>query len=138
MTKLVLQVEDEIDFMLFCIACHKADYRLCFELNKALGIDLDKQDNYEIETKPREKDSYSMYYYNDEENYREMFLIANKSENSILIPEQKQVDYFLQVYGYLPDYEVKEVISKINAIPLVLTAFQVDPEKLKSKQLLIH
>lgn len=138
MSKLVLQVEDEIDFLLFCIACHKADYRLCYELNKALGIDLDKQEDYSIQTKPKEVDHFSMYYYNDEENYREIFLIANKSENSILIPEQKQVDYFLQVYGYLPDYEIDEMLKRINSIPLVLTAFKVDPEKLKSIQLLIH
>ncbi len=138
MSKLVLQVEDEIDFLLFCIACHKADYRLCYELNKVLGIDLEKQDNYSIQTKPKETDHFSMYYYNDEENYREIFLIANKSENSVLIPEQKQVDYFLQVYGYLPNDEVDDMLKRINGISMVLTAYKVDPEKLKSIQLLIH
>ena len=119
--------------LLFGIACHRADYRLCWEMNNSLELDLEKQEDYSVEGH-----SYSMYYFNDKDNYREIFLIANKSDNSFLIPEQKQVDYFLQVYGHLPEEDVKLITSKLNSISIVLTAFFLNPENLKSKQLLIH
>ncbi|SFW41221.1 hypothetical protein SAMN02927921_01530 [Sinomicrobium oceani] len=54
-----------------------------------------------------------------------------------LIPEMKKVDYFLKIEngeGY--DTE-KQIVQKINEIPRVTTAYEVDVNQLKSKHNLI-
>lgn len=102
MAKKILKLndEDKFDFLLIGIVCHHRDYRLCMSLNKKLGIDLSKQDEYAVFNNKRMEDqTFSFYEYIDEEEDR-YSLIANKSLKGFLIPEQNQVDFFLYLSWY--------------------------------------
>lgn len=132
MSKFVLDIIEEYDFNLIGISCHSKDYRLCWELNKALNIALERTDDYQLE-----KSSFPFYEYLDEDNYLEHYFIANKGNAGFLIPEQKTVDYFLISKGNISDSLTDDFICKINAISLVLTSFKIDPNQLKSKQNLL-
>ena len=136
MSKLVLTIEEDYDFSLIGISCHSKDYRLCWELNKILNIDLIRTKDYDI-SKKNEKSSFSFYEFIDESNYLEYFFISNRSKNGFLIPEQKKVDYFLMLRGNTSDAHTKEIIGKINGLSLVLTSFNIDPTQLKSIQNLL-
>jgi hypothetical protein len=136
MSKFLLTLDDDYEFTLVGISCHSKDYRLCWEINKALNIDLIRTQDLEI----RKKDtlnSHSFYEYIDEDNYLEYFLISNRGDNGFLIPEQKRVDFFLMAKGNISDNHTSEVICKINTLSLVLTSFSVEPNQLKSKQNLL-
>jgi hypothetical protein len=136
MSKMVLTIEEDYDFSLIGISCHTKDYRLCWELNKALDTDLIRTTDFEI-SKKSETISFSFYEYIDEANYLEYFLISNRAKNGFLIPEQKKVDFFLMVRGNISESLTKEIIGKINSLSLVLTSFNIDPNQLKSKQNLL-
>lgn len=136
MSKILLSFDEDYDFTLVGISCHSKDYRLCWEINKALNIDLIRKDDLEIRKKGN-VNSHSFYEYVDEENYLEYFLISNRGDNGFLIPEQKRVDFFLMAKGNISDNHTNDIICKINALSLVLTSFSIDPELLKSKQNLL-
>jgi len=136
MSKLVLSLDDDYDFSLIGISCHAKDYRLCWGLNKALQISLVRGADYEI-TKKKEITTYAFFEYLDEVNYLDLYLIANKGNKGDLITEQKMTDFFLLIKGNPSEYQMSDFTKKINALNIVLAAFKVDPESLKSKQNLL-
>lgn len=132
MTKYVLDIEEVYDFSLIGISCHAKDYRLCWEMNQSLSIDMIRGADYEIDTS-----RFSFFEYIDDENYIEYFFIANRGNEGFLIPEQKTVDYFMLMRGNVTDSLIDDIICKINSVSLVLTSFNIDPNQLKSKQNLL-
>lgn len=136
MSKILLTLDEDYDFTLIGISCHSKDYRLCWEINKALNIDLVRTEDLEIRKKG-EVNSHSFYEFIDDDNYLEYYLISNRGSSGFLIPEQKSVDFFLMAKGNISDSHTKDTISKINALSLVLTSFSINPDMLKSKQNLL-
>jgi hypothetical protein len=138
MKKFTLNIEEdfELDFELIGISCHEKDFRLCYELNNHLEIDLTRIKDLEIVIK-NVKGTYSLFEYLDEENRLDYYLISNRSEKGILIPEHKSIDFLLQLKGVTSDEIVEELITKICSISLVLTAYKINVNTLKSKQNLI-
>lgn len=136
MSKLLLNLEEDYDFALIGISCHTKDYRLCWEINRALFIDLIRTADLEI-NKKGELNTYSFYEFVDEENYLEYYLISNLSNNGYLVAEQKKVDFFLLLKGNTSNHQIQDIIFKINSLSLVLTSFNIDPNQLKSKQNLL-
>jgi hypothetical protein len=136
MSKIVLSLEEDYDFDLVGISCHSKDYRLCWELNNTLGIDLTRTEDLTI-TKKEVAGNYSFYEYDDEENHLSYYLMANKCSNGYLIPEKKTTDFFILIKGIFDENYILKILSKINSISLILTSFQLDPNSLKSKQNLL-
>ena len=136
MAKLTLEVEEDYDFELVGICSHVKDYRLSWEINKALEFDLEKDDNYEINVKG-DRQSYSFFSFIDDENLVEFYLINNRCSNGILIPEEKKSDYFLMIRGVLRGGHKEELIQKISNIKNVLTTYEIEVDQLKSKSNLL-
>lgn len=136
MSKFTLNIEEDYDFSLIGISCHAKDYRLCYELNKILEIDLVRGEDLDIDSK-NTKANYALYDYIDEENFIDYYLISNRSNKGFLIPEHKSTDFFLLLKGASNNDIIENIINKISEIQLVLTSFQIDVNSLKSKQNLI-
>ena len=136
MSKVLLTIDDDYDFGLIGISCHAKDYRICWEINKVLNTNLVRSDDYEI-NKKGEISIHSFYEYYDEANQVELYLIANKGGKGSLIPEQKTTDFFLLLKGNISDNQMNHLINKINNLRLVIAAFLINPENLKSKQNLL-
>ena len=136
MSKVLLNIEEDYDFILIGISCHTKDYRLCGAINKTLYIDLIRTGDLEI-SKKGEVSIYSFYEFLDNDNYLEYYLVSNLASNGYLIAEQKKVDFFLLVKGSTSIDLAKHIICKINSLSLVLTSFNIDPNQLKSKQNLL-
>ena len=136
MAKLTLEVEEDYDFELIGICSHAKDYRLSWEMNKALKLDLVKGDNYELSVKD-EKQSYSFFNFIDDENWVEYYLINNRTVNGILIPEEKKSDYFLLIRGVLRGGQKESLVKGITEIKNVLTTYEIEVKSLKSKSNLL-
>ena len=136
MSKVLLSLEEDYDFILIGISCHSKDYRLCWELNKLLFIDLIRTADLEI-SKKKELKSYSFYEFIDRDNYLEYYLISNLGNSGYLIPEQNKVDFFFMIKGSTSTNQKEDIICKINSLSLVLTSFSINPNQLKSKQNLL-
>lgn len=160
MGKHTLEIEYDYDFVLIGISSHEKDYRFCWALNNKLKFELSKKESLEIKGKKQNTPSYfSFFTFDDQNQYKEYSVLANfsesksliltentlfgtpekskQSENEFLIPEHKQMNYFLVIRGELEDEQVAELILQIKEIDIVLTAIRIDPKTLKSKQNLI-
>ena len=163
MAKHTLDITYDYEFLLIGISSHEKDYRICWALNKKLGIDLVKQNSLEIKGKKQTTPSYfSFFLFEKEEDFLEYSVIANfsenkalasnnntlfakedkttdhhHSENELLLPEQKQMNYFLIIRGEVDDGEADELVRKIKELEMVQTAIRIDVTRLKSKQNLI-
>ena len=148
---------EEDNYTLIAIHCSIEAYRLAYLFNTNLDLKLarkweDLDYNY-LEA------SFSIYEWNDEENFVTWNLVTNISKKEVeqmasagslfsdqkskrtiskyLIPEQKKVDYFVKISSESNLKSSKIIISKINAIAEVITAYTVSPNQLKSKNNLI-
>jgi hypothetical protein len=151
MKKQLLAVEYDFDFHLIGMCCVSKDYRICYEINNKLGLILKKVDDIvfgsvfkksgkDPELIPEEEGHgvrYSVYVHRHPQTGLIYNVVANKSEGNVLIPEKKECDYFLMITGEAHEKEKREALAKIKSIPMILTAFEIDPNKLRSKDHLI-
>lgn len=136
-TVLRLDDDDQYDFILVGIACQHKDYRLCHELNTGLNILLRRENDYEIfNGKRMENISFSFYRYitNEEDHY---YLLSNKGRQGLLIPEQKQIDYFFMIRENVKRIQLPELINRLKELNVVLGTFKMDPKNLKSRENLL-
>lgn len=98
-------------------------------------------DPLEIALKKNEKAShFPLFELENKENETSFLLIANKpsgADNSALIPEQNQADYFFIVKGPFRENDLTEMMKKIKEISFVIMTYRINPETLKSKQNLL-
>ncbi|AXT52063.1 IPExxxVDY family protein [Aquimarina sp. BL5] len=158
--RLVLDTIMDDDYDLIAIHCSLASYRLAFGLNKYVDLRLfrKKQDiKFEYDTHSA---SFPLFQYHDHFQYNTYSLLGNKFRTKIesetaavqglfaaeeednyvtkyLIPELKNVDYFLKIEAETSQFSSKSLTSKLLTIPQIITAYVVDYTQLKSKNNLI-
>lgn len=138
MAKLVLNVEYDFDFFLLGISCHEKDYRLSWALNNNLHLELAKEKDLQIDAKKNSTPLlHSIFTFDNEQECRQYYLISNRGSNGLLVPEQKHADYFLLIKGSLMKEDEPYIIKRVKETPMVLTAFEIDPIQLKSKENLL-
>lgn len=136
MAKTILKFDsdEEFDFLLIGIVCQHKDYRLCHELNRKLKLNLVREKDYEVNIAKRMHPAlFSFFRYENEE--RDLFFIfENKGKHSLLIPEQKQVDFFLMIKESFQRTVMADLVNSLKEIPIVLGAYPIDPLTLKSRE----
>ena len=100
-----------------------------------------------------------MFEYEDESNYFVYNLVANKNKslsakflssgglfselatektiNNFLLEEFKNVDYFLKVHSDYEKIPTRNLITSINQIEQVISAYRIESDRIKSKNNLI-
>lgn len=137
MAKHKLLIADDFTFDLIGICSSNADYRLCWGINKALSIALEKDPDLSLKFKKEGEQLHSFYAYYDELDHMEYYLIKNVSHNyKKLIPEKNQVDYFLIIKNNY-SREINDILTSLKQVDSILTAFVFDPNALKSKDNLV-
>lgn len=132
MGKLKLQVEYDFDFTLLGISCHEPDYRFCWMVNKATGMNFIKEEDIVIQMKDNGSE-HSIFQCFIEENFCTYYIIANKGTSGILIPELKTTDYFLMIKGPVQSDGLEEITTQVKSINKVQAVFTVKVDDLKSK-----
>ena len=139
MAKHILKTDNKVsyDFMLFGIICQSRDYKLCFEINRAMNLSLERAEDFEVKfSKGKNEIKTARFEYKDGFG-SEYFILANKTATGLLIPEHKSVDYFLLVKESTPLHDTAHIEKQLRSIPVVLGAYHLEPEKLKSGDRLI-
>lgn len=140
MAKLTLEWEASFDFDLIGISSHVPNYRLVWSLNKLLETDFTRAiDDIEIiAAKSNTPANFAIYNYTNEVDHVDMSIISNRSSTGgQIIPEQKQIDYYMMVWGSYDELNATELSKLIAKSQHVLTALPIDPESLKSKNNLL-
>lgn len=133
--KHILSFEDEIDFEMIGLCSHHSDYRLVWGINDKIKLKLVKSDDdFGITNKKGETVSeHSMYTFVDEENRLEYYLIKNKIQGKLLIPEKAAIDYFLFLCNN-SSIEIEELMKGLKSVESVLAAYQFFPEEIPSTE----
>jgi hypothetical protein len=127
--KVILETRSEpILFTLFGISCHLKDYRLSYYLNQSLELSLAKMDDFM---------GYSFYFCRDEDCYNSYYLLGNRGQEAILLPDLKQTDFILLVEGPFKKVQKEYLLEKTRAIQNVLTAFEVRFATIKNYEVML-
>ena len=137
MSKLVLDLDFDFDFSLFGISSHVANYRLAWGMNKLFDIDLERCDDIDLSFENNNIGRFSLYKFDDEESYTTFHLLSNRCETGYLIPELKQIDFFIQYWGPMDKRELFSFKNDLREIPSVLASIQIDPMEIKSRNNLL-
>lgn len=129
-----LEYIPEYDFLLIGIICSHRDYRLCYELNRALNLQLKRQPDLEMIMEKKGSTSVFSRFLFENEDGEEIYLIVNRGTNGYYIPEMKMVDYFVVIKNQARHTEVDQLIPKITGIKNVSSAMLMDPTDLKSAE----
>ena len=98
-------------------------------------MDFSKSDSIKIANKKQTQQAeFPIYHFCEEEIFTDFYIIANRSGTATLIPEQKKADYFMMIKGNLTEKEKNNTLKKIKETGGILTAFEIKPDSLKSKQ----
>ncbi|MFT4698843.1 MAG: hypothetical protein ACI9SJ_002001 [Flavobacteriaceae bacterium] len=157
--KLILEEDICDEFFLIAIHCSEEEFKIAFMINKVLSLRLKRKNNDLDFSIARHDVSYPIFEYENEFNYTKFNLVANKykyqevvpnpknglftnviSEKTVttyLLPEFKNVDYFLKIYSDFEKVPLRNLISSINEIEHVISAYIIDNKQIKSKSHLI-
>ena len=133
--KYTLTIDYEIDFDLIGICSHHSDYRLAWNINEKIGLNLAKCDeDYVLTNKKGEAVSnHSMYSFEDEENRLTYYLIKNKHQGKFLIPEKPSIDYFFFLHDNIA-IELDELMNDLKSVPSILGVYEFDPVEIGSAE----
>ena len=140
---------EDTSFGLFAIHCNLEDHALAYTLNGACGIRLERT-RRDLEFMGPVW--YPVFGWKDDACQRNWTVVRNSGYGNpetisgglfpgesgqrrhYLIPEKREVDYFLKLEGEDPELRVLE---RLRAAPGVITAYRLEVSELKSKQNLI-
>ena len=137
MKKVFLDIGFDYDFLLLGIVSQEKAHRLVWFINRELSYHFVHDGELSMFDEDQSVAAYTKYSFTDEINHLEFFLIENKDESSYLIPELRQVDFFIMIKGALDFLDVKTLISTMKPIEPIQLITEIDHQKLKSKQNLI-
>ena len=134
--KVIKLTENETySFEVIGISSHENDYRVCWAINTELNYSLKKTDDHSIfDVKNNLKNNFSLFDYFDEESLMTFYLVSNRNENGYLIPELKNIDYFMLLMGETEPLFLNNFVARLKKINIVSTAAVIDINSLKSKK----
>ena len=141
----------EENYVLIALHSGLEDYALAYALNRTLktslkrsktDLDISNETSFPIyEWKDKLNDRYWTLIVNTsiKDEYLELDdLFSNETSSTVyhLIPEYKDVDYLLKIEQEEDEID-SALLDSILKIPKIITAYQIETNKLKSKQNLI-
>lgn len=143
----------EDNYSLIGIHTTLEDYKIAYLLNSQLKTQFTRA-NYNLDFEQDKTNvSFSIYSYENVTYDYDWFLIANscKQEKKIqpeellfdseiknyLIPEKKDIDFFIKITGASNDRFLFQIVKEIKKINQVITSYSINPQTLKSKDFLI-
>ncbi len=138
--KIFLDIRSEpAIFTLIGISCHVKDYRISFLLNKHLGSDFLRMEDLKVAlNNKKDPTEFSLYYYYDEDYFNTYYLVSNRSQEFVLAPEIKQVDFLMIVEGDFRKAQKDRLITSIRNIPNVIMAYEIKFAEIKNYETLLN
>jgi len=133
-----LTIEPDLKFKLIALVTVMRGYRLCWSINQVFHFDFVKQADLVIENpRKKQRSSHDHFLHKDNLNLCTFSVVANGSQSYWILPEIKQVSYLIKISGEWHPTTIGDMIEKLNKIPNIQTAFELDIDNLKSKDNLL-
>ncbi|MCW5899787.1 MAG: IPExxxVDY family protein [Flavobacteriales bacterium] len=131
MAKVKLDLDPDPEVTVIGISSHVNDYRLCWSLNRTMGLSLTRRREDISEDLGGRLASFATFDHEDPDNKDRLTLVHNHCENGVLLPEQRAADYFLVMdnaaAGSRPD-----LLDRLRRAEFVLAAFPLPFERLRA------
>lgn len=138
MNRVVLKYKIDLDFVLIAVTSSLKDYRICYLINKHLNFNFTRADDHTIDLLADGEPVYfSFYEYFPDLDGAEFYFVTNKGSEGLLVPEMREVDYFMIIKNYIENEEVDQLVTSLNRIPEIVAAVKIDPKKIKSRENLL-
>lgn len=140
MRKSKLVVDPLFDFDLIGIISHGKGYRIAWEINQALEIDLINAKDQLIRFNNGDILKVVNYKYTTENGG--LFLLRNRaaenkeSAQMLLIPELQEFDFLLKIKG-ADSFDAEEIMRKLRQIKIIQYCSLIKPEDLRSRENLV-
>ena len=119
-TTYALNESIEIDATTFGINSHEKDYKLCWYINKGLSAYFKK------EREPRKISKKTFTVFTTRYDGRNFSLIKNQSKDGFLMPQKKNIDYFMTIEPRLNPLQKEQFVQKLNKVSKILLTFEID------------
>jgi hypothetical protein len=148
--------EEHFDFDLFSISCLESIYRVVYEINQTLNIDLQIVDLLEYEHKDKIDFYFPLYSFTDETINIELNLLPNKTsfqpstkhppttaldlfsdeveKTIVLIPELENSNYFFLIKGHNRHLYNHHLLQSVQSISLFTAVTEIYLDDLKNKK----
>jgi len=139
----------ENDYTLIAIHSNTEPYKLAFEINQKLKIQL-KRCSYDVSF-DENNSMFDLYKHISETYNTKLYLILNKSvserkikdqllfenlsESFFLIPELKKVEFLLKIEG--GGFNIQNLLKKLNELDSIISCYRAKITAAKSKYNLI-
>lgn len=131
MAKLKLDLEPVPDITVIGISSHVHDYRLCWSINRSVGLELTRRRTDITDDANGIRASYSAYDHVDEPTQGRCTLVHNHSGDGILLKEHRQADFFLVVDNEIAENR-PDLLDRLRSAEFVLTAFPLPFDQLRA------
>jgi hypothetical protein len=131
MARLKIDLEGDPEISVIGISSHVNDYRLCWSINRTLGLELSRRrvEAPEAPSGPATP-SFTVFDHTDPETDARCSLVNNHASDGVLLRELRQADYFLVVDKDWSE-EPEELLRKLRTAEFVLTAFPLQFDQLR-------
>lgn len=119
MAKLKLELEPDPRVAVFGISSHVNDYRLCWSMNLAMGLDMRRCVKDILDRDSGIAKEYAAFIQHDTDLDNCCHLVSNHCTDGVLIPEHHAYDYFLVAGEIFMEHNPK-LISDIRSTEFVL------------------
>ena len=119
-TTYVLSESIEIDATAFGINSHEKDYKLCWHINKGLSVFFKKEQH----SKQISKKTFTVF--STKYDGRHLSLIKNQGKEGFLMPQKKNIDYFMTIEPRLNPLQIEQFVKKLNKVSKILLTFEID------------
>ena len=130
MARLKLDIEADPEVNVIGISSHVRDHRLCWSINRALGLELARRRQGIAEMQHGRPAEFSAFDQFDEEAQANCTLVNNHSTEGVLLRDLRQADFFLVV-----DHDwtepVDNMLARLRQAEFVLAAFPISFSQLK-------
>ncbi len=133
-----LEYKENFDFLLFGLSSHENDYRLVWKINQDFSLKLERGENHKlISKKTGQEIEFALYSYDDEDTFYLYYLIANRSDQGILLEELKNIDYLILIQGECTEAFANSFRNRLKKVENVQGVFKIDPASLKNRENLV-
>lgn len=137
MAKLKLEMEADPEITLIAISSHVNDYRLCWALNRSLGIALCRREHDIADAGPEHMAHYSAFDHTDGPSQAMYTLVTNHTTQGVLLKDHRHADYFLLVDEAAPILPA-DLLEQVRRTEFVLTAFPLELRDLRGAHKLLQ
>jgi hypothetical protein len=130
-----LELAMEEDFCLLGVVADEPDYKLCWMINQALDMNLEKQEDLQLYHRKRNEDQiFSIFSFYDPDALITYRIIRNKSENGYFLDELKNIDYLIHIQGEIHADRISDFMLSVNSLQPVRMCVPSDLSRIKNKE----